>query len=974
MTKFHTFSKCSPAPSTLRKMYLLNKSQSVSPKPIKSFHSKAIKKFIKNRTNTSFKSHFSSTPSSSSNSLNLVTLNLNEEIHNLILYNGGNTKEHYDLFLFNYIVNILKTNPINKNTQLMIEKFLFEQGRYYTQNKEDPIVLNIDISKFTGKFNEYCINKVEELEVYFDKFKNSLNSNNKLIDDSNSLNDNQIIDYYIKEIINTIKFYDVLNIMYYTLFKIVSYNDTINIDDNEDKGDDINHTYLLHNNLFIGKNLVNIYIKNLYDKLPEKDPNLTYSKFRESYISQSRNNNLNNDSFYLHLGAKIIDIMMASNMLEVKVIYTSYKNSAAILRLTDEVSKLLVRKNSIISLPINLPMIVKPKSFSDKEYGGYLLNDVEYNESLIKEKIAYDIPSSIQDENIIYFVVNKMMETPFKVNKELLNYLIEYNHIHKLLINPDYKHEFSDIKRNKIQESEYQNFISKKILEEYVIKIAQTYSNIPEIFFPIKLDNRGRLYPTPAYFHYQANELAKALILFARPDKLKRTDKDAIDYLKAYGGTCFGNGLNKKSYTKRLDWVDKNWNDIIKFNTSDLVNKAENKFLFLSFCFEMKRFNNFLNNEYISEFNTYLPVQLDGTCNGFQHLTLLSNESKLFEALNLFESNKNEDPKDFYQHIINQINIHLENNINSSKSEKEKESYNRLLKLGLSRSNIKHVIMTKPYNAKDETLLKYILDTLTLNHTDKKLVKDENGMDVTVYTKWYKINKDTLSENFVNRQDIELLVQSINDIIYVNYPNIKLLSLYLNGIAKIFNKLNLPIIWRLPTGLLVSQKYMQRHTTRIKPFAYLNTSLSLTITDKINIDKQKQITALMPNLVHSLDAASLSLLYNSFYNSIEGDHVNFYSVHDCFGVTAKYIDSLITLLRSVYIAIYSDIGYLEKFDKDVINNIITFYGEEQCSFNENTRIMYVDRKKIVLPPLPNIVYSLKNNNFERLAKSLYHIK
>src|ERR1700740_549857 len=135
---------------------------------------------------------------------------------------------------------------------------------------------------------------------------------------------------------------------------------------------------------------------------------------------------------------------------------------------------------------------------------------------------------------------------------------------------------------------------------------------------------------------------------------------------------------------------------------------------------------------------------------------------------------------------------------------------------------------------------------------------------------------------------------------------------------------------------MISQKYMQKHTTRIKPFSYLNTSLSLTITDKINIDKQKQISALMPNLVHSLDAASLSLLYNSFYNSIEGDHINFYSVHDCFGVTAKYIDTLITLLRSVYI--------------DVINYIITFYGEEQCKYDEKTRILFIGRKKIVIHP------------------------
>jgi DNA-directed RNA polymerase, mitochondrial len=642
--------------------------------------------------------------------------------------------------------------------------------------------------------------------------------------------------------------------------------------------------------------------------------------------------------------------MTTSNMLEIKVINNSYDNSISVLRLTDEVSKLLDRKNPIISLPINLPMIVKPKPYSENDLGGYLLNDIEYDENLIRGKLGYNIPSTIQDENIIYFVVNKMMETPFKVNKELLNYLIEYNHIHKLLINPDYKHEFSDIKRNKSQEIEYQKFISKKLLEEYIIKIAQTYSNVPEIFFPIKLDNRGRLYPIPAYFHYQASELAKALILFARPDKLKRSDKDAIEYLKAYGGSCYGNGLNRKSYEKRLEWVSQNWEDIINYDKSNLVNQADNKILFLSFCLEMKRFDNFLNNEYTHEFNTCLPIQLDGTCNGFEHLTLLSNESKLFEVLNLFESSKNEDPKDFYQHIINQINIHLEKKINSTNSNDEKESYERLLKLGLSRSNIKYVIMTKPYNAKDKTLVKYILDTLILNHTENKIITDNDGNEKTINIKWYKINKDSPDQNLVNRSDVELLVKSINDIIYINYPNIKLLSIYLNEIAKIFNKLNLPIIWRLPSGLMISQKYMQKHTTRIKPFSYLNTSLSLTITDKINIDKQKQISALMPNLVHSLDAASLSLLYNSFYNSIEGDHINFYSVHDCFGVTAKYIDTLITLLRSVYIDIYSNISYIKKFDNDVINYIITFYGEEQCKYDEKTRILFIGRKKIVIHP------------------------
>lgn len=77
--------------------------------------------------------------------------------------------------------------------------------------------------------------------------------------------------------------------------------------------------------------------------------------------------------------------------------------------------------------------------------------------------------------------------------------------------------------------------------------------------------------------------------------------------------------------------------------------------MFLAFCIEFKRFYNFYLDENKSKFETFLPLQLDATCNGFKHMALLSNKSDLFKQLNLISSDASSDPNDFYNFLLYKV-------------------------------------------------------------------------------------------------------------------------------------------------------------------------------------------------------------------------------------------------------------------------------------------------------------------------------
>lgn len=154
---------------------------------------------------------------------------------------------------------------------------------------------------------------------------------------------------------------------------------------------------------------------------------------------------------------------------------------------------------------------------------------------------------------------------------------------------------------------------------------------------------------------------------------------------------------------------------------------------------------------------------------------------------------------------------------------------------------------------------------------------------------------------------------------------------YLKSVATVFTAIGIPIIWYKDDGLVVIQGYLDEKYTSIRPYLYSNTKVNITVLNPDKFNKNKQVRALMPNLIHSLDSTSLSLLYDKFYNVY--NHVQFYSIHDCFATTMDKVDTLKTLLASVYMDLYSKDSYLDKFDQSIWNQI----EQSGCKFNKKQR-------------------------------------
>ena len=248
----------------------------------------------------------------------------------------------------------------------------------------------------------------------------------------------------------------------------------------------------------IAKKMFSKYTNKLKDEyVKESKIFINYTSWLEKWRSENKEFSSHlNDSFYSILGYKIIDILNFSEIISLGLIKTpDNEHPYYAIQIKDKSLMSWNVTQSIINLPIKLPMICPPKPYGPNMLGGYLLNDEKFSDKLLVDKQAYALTSTLSVDNKIYSLVNNISNIPFKINQDLLDYINNEGIKHNLLIDPYAKHKFEDLnKTTRYQQSVYASHNSKVILQETILGISEFYRRFSKIYFPVRLDQTGRIY------------------------------------------------------------------------------------------------------------------------------------------------------------------------------------------------------------------------------------------------------------------------------------------------------------------------------------------------------------------------------------------------------------------------------------------------------------------------------------------------
>src|SRR5262249_37706207 len=273
--------------------------------------------------------------------------------------------------------------------------------------------------------------------------------------------------------------------------------------------------------------------------------------------------------------------------------------------------------------------------------------------------------------------------------------------------------------------------------------------------------------------------------------------------------------------------------------TFDRWREADDPFSFVAACMELCAAEK--DRSYVTRF----PVLIDGSCNGIQHLALMTRDKEPGRLVNLTDV---DEIFDLYRTVKDRVCERL-------KASDDDEARWWLARDRLSRVLVKQPVMTFSYGVTESGAKDQIVDAYKKQHC------------------W----EDGLS------QKARYLARLILKVSREMLPRPAAAMEYMQGLADYCTKQAKPLHWISPTGLPIGNRYYKSNTSTVE-MKIRGVRVSYRVADgwSSKIVRGEARNSAPANFVHSQDAAHLIRSVNGAVSEI----AKLVCVHDCFGTTA----------------------------------------------------------------------------------------
>lgn len=609
------------------------------------------------------------------------------------------------------------------------------------------------------------------------------------------------------------------------------------------------------------------------------------------------------DQERVHLGTKLVELTIERlGIVQSEIVRQGRAKFQHKLSFTAETAAWYARFNdaAALSKPMWLPTVTEPKPWDATRGGGYHTDRVRAQPLLTRAFPGQTEQLQEADMSKVYKALNGLQATPWRINSRVLAIMADAwerglnlpalpTRFDEPL--PDKPEEVANAPKGSPIRKEWRELIrpihqrnaqarSNRFTFDRLLDIAKENVTNPAIYFPHRLDFRGRCYAMSTALNPQGPDEARGLLEFSEG---KPIGTKGAYWLGVHGANLFGN--DKVSLDDRFKWACEH-GEQAKLVAADPLNnqwwtEADKPWCFLAWCFEWA---GALSCDRIQDYVSHQAIALDGSCNGIQHYSAMLRDEVGGKAVNLVPGDK---PNDIYQAVADRVNLKLEIVANKEDDPDNHFAY-QWHRFGINRKITKRAVMVLPYGGTFKSCLDYVSDA-----TNDKIKEGQ---------------ENPFGEELRKAQGYLAghVWAGIGDVVVAARAGMS----WLQKVARVCNAAGVPISWQTPTGFVVVQDYREKTGRRIET-RFQGSVVKFrdpTTTDKI--DGAKQASAIAPNFVHSLDASALML---TILAALDAGIKDFAMIHDSYGVHAADTENFARLLRETFANMYLTHDVLAEF-------------------------------------------------------------